>query len=315
MTARLPLKRTLAPWILAACAAVSGSAHAQLTSLGGGSFDVEPMYRTLSYGSINFEDPTIKGVDYVSNVIPYNVPYQRNDFVLNGATFTGIGQSAFAGFYAGRNFASIDVANANSADDYYQVSGQGSATTVRFFSAQAQAQRATFTFRVTGGETNSAGYGQATGRLDFGATTDPTVNWLNLFDDPMDKLDSITELGPGTYTYNLPMVPFGTEIKIFYWSSAFAYIAAGEAIQGDNVRLTANYYNTFVLDQVQLYDANDVPLTQWSMEDMSSGDVVFDETGRLAPVIAPPPIPEPGTYGLMLAGLVAVAGIARRRRG
>jgi hypothetical protein len=75
--------------------------------------------------------------------------------------------------------------------------------------------------------------------------------------------------------------------------------------------MTADYGNTIVLEDVQLLDENNVALSAWSLEDNLSGDTVFDQTGRLAPVI-PSPIPEPGTWALMMAGLFAVSGVARR---
>lgn len=60
------------------------------------------------------------------------------------------GASAHSGFYAGRNQASLSVTNANAGDTYYEVAGQGSATSVQFFDPSAAAAYATFTWRMSG---------------------------------------------------------------------------------------------------------------------------------------------------------------------
>ena len=113
----------------------------------------------------------------------------------------------------------MSVTNANVADTYYEVAGQGSATSVRFFDPSAQAASARFSWHVTGTTSNPSNihpnctvdfltcFPTATGRLDFGASTDPNVHWNNLFSDPNF---GITEFGTGTFTYNLPIANLAT---------------------------------------------------------------------------------------------------------
>lgn len=60
-----------------------------------------------------------------------------------------------------------------------------------------------------------------------------------------------------------------------------------------------------------------VRLTDDGDLDGQTGNTVgadIDAVGAISSIVAPPAIPEPETYALMLAGLVAVAAAARRRR-
>jgi len=69
-----------------------------------------------------------------------------------------------------------------------------------------------------------------------------------------------------------------------------------------------------VLENVQLYDANDTPVTEWTPDDLSLGKSVFNQDGRIEDIAPPPAVREPATVELMLTGLCSVAGVARRRR-
>jgi hypothetical protein len=306
----------------AVLACLPGAALAGFSDDQSADFSRVPLYRAYVFGGVDrnsaaqpgYASEDFIGINYASNTGPRAVANVSGSVNANGATWSGVGQSAWSGFYAGRNYAQISVNNAQVTDNYYMVAGQGSATSVQFFTPEAAAARATFTWHVSGTESNPSGIGRTTGRLDFGASTQAGVSWLNLFDDPNNQLNSITEFGPGTYTYSLPIANLGQAINLYYWSSAFAEVNPGDAPAGSSFTLTANYANTFVLEGVQLYDANDAAIDEWTLTDLNLGKAVFDQNGRIDAIAPPPPVPEPGTLALLMAGLATVASVVRRRR-
>jgi len=40
-------------------------------------------------------------------------------------------------------------------------------------------------------------------------------------------------------------------------------------------------------------------ITEWQMEDAETGELLFDQSGRIAEIAPPPAIPEPDTWALM----------------
>ena len=240
-----------------------------------------PLYRSLAFGGIDrgndgpgflFDDLSLS--DYADNAARLPFASANGNFSANGASLSVTGWTADSGRFASRNYASMTIVNANANDRYAVTAGQGSASSVRFFSQQAAADSATFTFRVTGSEFNPLNAGLATSRLDFAATTDTSKTFLNLFDN---SLGQTPRFGPGTFTYHVPNVALGTQINLFFWSSAFLSLSAGQVPQGSTFSMSADYGNTFVLEDVQLYDANNNKLSDWTLQDDLSADLLRSE--------------------------------------
>jgi hypothetical protein len=311
----LPLALTA---LTTACLALPAAAVG-ISFEGGGSFTEVPLYRAYVFtgldrdndGGYLFDD--IDGIDYVSNIAPKPMATANVQVQADGASFDASGWSAWSGFYASRSYATMTVENANENHRYYAVAGQGSSTQVQFFTPEAAASRAVFTFKVTGTESNPVNAGLVTGRLDFAATTEAGRNWLDLFNGGFGA-NQLFEYGTGTFSYSLPVADLGTPIYLHYWSSAFAEFLGGQVPGGSSFTATADYGHTVVLDEVQLLDADDNAISEWTLEDMNMGEVVFDQNGRVGDILPPPPIPEPGSWALMAAGLLAVGHRARARR-
>jgi hypothetical protein len=333
----MPFKPTLIAAALTLTMA-QGAARADVVSEGDGNLQAVPLYRVFAFGGIDRDAATdsgyaaqdIFGIDYKSNVVPRGVAniigtVCDDGLQLSGAgcaggstEFRGLGQTVYSGMGVGRNYAQMTVTNAKATDAYYLVAGVGEAKKVQFFvpGAQVSGGYATFTWRVTGTHTNplfSSG-AVVTGRMDFGASLDPATNWLQLFNDPDSMLNSITNFGPGTYTYDLPIANLGEPVFLYNWSSAFVSVGAGQAQAGSSFTLTADYTHTVLLESVALFDESQTPLPQWTLAASDSGENLFDQTGRLAPIDPPPAlVPEPGTWAMLLAGLAILGGIRLRR--
>lgn len=237
-------------------------------------------------------------------------------FTANGATVRSETSAVPGGFYFSRNTASLTIENANADDGYYALGGYGSMTSVQFFSAEAEAQRASFRWRVTGVETATP-IGScvpeqstfdlcSTARMDFAATTDDDVNYFDLLYS--GNYGTMTEFGPGEYSYSIAGFNLGEVITLGFWTSAFVQINPGQLAQGENAFYAANYGNTFELIGVDLFDAADNLITDWTLLDLNTGETVFNADGRITASV-----PEPGSLALLGLGLLGI-GMVRRGR-
>jgi MYXO-CTERM domain-containing protein len=290
---------------------------------GNGDLSRVPLYRGFVFGGIDTNAATDPGyffqdildsTDYTSNTTPLNYVSGGGTRSANGATLSGNGWSSNSGFMAARNYASITVNNAQTTDDYYLVAGQGGAAKVHFAAGTTPAQ-ATFTWHVSG--TASTGpYGLAQSRLDFAATTTQLGSFNNIYDPSVAGISN--QLGPGTYSYTVPLSGISQDVYLYYWSSAFALLSHGSAPQGAGSFMTADFSSTYVLTDVDLFDANGDEISSWTMTDEnSSGQLLFNQDGRqvgVNPAPDPNTVPEPTPAALLLAALAGLALRQGRRR-
>lgn len=298
-------------------------ARADFVSLGSGDYGGLPLYRALVFGGIDtlagtspgyLPQDILDGIDYVSNTQPMALATGGGTRSASGATLSGNGWSAWSGMLASRNHASIQVSNAQVTDDYYLVAGQGGTTRLHF-AANAPAASATFTWHVSGNAT-TAGPGTASARLDFTSTTSPGTDWIDVLFGAAET--AMTAFGPGTHQYTVPLTGQDQDVFLYWWTSAYTLLSHDTFAQGSGASLTAGFGSTFVLADVQVNDADGNPLSQWSLSDPDTNEVVFDQDGRQAAVADAPAVgtvPAPGTaaLGALALGLLGWRGRPGRR--
>lgn len=298
------------------------AAQAALVDIGSGDSTATRYHRGLALvwnnpnGSGPVDSGNLSGQSYTDNFGPQAV-YASDSLTRTGSSLYARSQAVSAGWYASRNYAEIDVRNAAAGNSYYAVGGTGSKTAIRVEDPTALAQRATFNWHVTGSSLLPPGVtGSATSRLDFGWSTDPDSDWFDLFVNPV-ALNAVQYLGPGDYSVTVPLT-LGEPLYIHYWSSAFTQVDPGQAAAGSNFLLRADYYNTFVLENIILQDADDNILSDWSIIDEDSGELLFDSAGRVAAIEDAPPLPAavplPASVWMLLTAIGATATRLRRRR-
>lgn len=250
---------------------------------------------------------------------PMNLSINRTT-VYNGpqgdVTFSFNAAANYRGFWSTGAYASGTATNAyynptpaagqkTPPQGFYVLGGMGSWTQHTFVSPESlTGPYATMTWHVSGNGTTNLGVADA--RLDFAVTQNAT-DYFALFNMP----DRLFEYGTGTYRYNTG-VALGVPLDFLFWSSAYYEVTKGDvaSLGGSHADLagTAAFMNTFHLDAIELFNGNGDPVSEWSLIDNATGNVIFNQNGRVAAV------PEPSSGAAGAASLSVLAGLLLRRR-
>jgi hypothetical protein len=89
----------------------------------------------------------------------------------------------------------------------------------------------------------------------------------------------LTRFGPENYSYNIGDIRLDQRVRASL---------PGQIPQGGSFSAFANYSNTYELMGIDLFDANDNAINNWTLTDLATGQTVFNQDGRVA-------VPEPAT--------------------
>jgi hypothetical protein len=254
----------------------------------------------------------------IGTPVPRNVSINKSN-VYHGSggdvTFGFNAAANYRGFWSTGTYASGNVANAyyNPApaagqkappQGFYVLGGMGSWTKHRFVSPESLfSPFANMTWHVSGSGTSDLGV--ANSRIDF-AVTRNAPDWFSLFNMP----GRLFEYGPGVYHYNTA-VALDVPLDFLFWSSAYYEVTKGDiaSLGGSHRRLsgTAAFMDTFYLDTIELFNGNGAPVSEWSLLDDATGQVIFNQSGRVASV------PEPSAAVCGIAMISVVGSVAVRR--
>ena len=230
--------------------------------------------------------------------------------LYGGTQVTSSASAIGGGFYVAKNYASIAVESVQ--DSGYIAAGvYGSHTQLKFLVAPENAVYSVFKWNVTGSTRTSPDTGYAGAVLRFLAGYYPDQTYNSIFNTPTPPANVSVFENTGSFSYNLPIV-LGQDLDLFYQATASVQLTRDEAqgILGTPYSAIADFASTTTLESIELYDANNQRITtDWTLADVSTGEALFNQNGRVGSGNA---LPEPTTIAFVLIGSTLV--LMRRRK-
>ncbi|MBI5720355.1 MAG: hypothetical protein HZC37_21985 [Burkholderiales bacterium] len=262
-------------------------------------------YHSQAYGEIKDAAGNIlaQGGRFANDSIPVGPAAESGSLGAGGSGLTYNTSATLDGFASARTFASADVSNAGAGYGYNVVGSQGSRTQASFSSA-ATPGRVEFNFDVSGTQSTPP-YGITLGRLDFLARsfTPGAGSFFDVF-----GTDALHAVGAGSYTFTY-VGSTASPLDILFYAAAGVVQQYGSVPAGASYSGFADFASTFNLMSINLFTADGLRIDDWTLTDLATNQVVFDEDGRVTAQV-----PEPATWALVPFALLALAGRGCTRR-
>jgi hypothetical protein len=216
--------------------------------------------------------------------------------------------SVLNGFASASASATMTVSNANGSFGYTAIASQGARSQVLFNSLETPGI-VNFNFSVTGSSTEP--FGESFGRLDFLVRpVAPATSFFDVFGG-----DALHVMSEGNFNASYTYVgSTANPLDVLFWSAAGTIVGMpgfGNAPNGANFTSTASFGNTFELTSIELFTAAGAPISEWALTDVESGQVVFNQNGRVGQGV-----PESSSsLALLMLALTGMGLVRQRQRG